>query len=115
MPIVTLEQAKTQLNIGELETDDDVLISGFINAAIGMVEQKIEKDIYEFTADIPADSVNTVDFEKLKESKQASLSTAVLLALSSLYLYRESDLDIDLTQNPAFMACLNGFIDVVVG
>jgi hypothetical protein len=113
MPIVSLDAAKNQLNV--MEGDDDLLISTFLHAAIGMVEHTIERDVYETPLDVPGEAVNFIVFSALKKSKQAALEAAIMLALSTLYTYRESELEVDLSENPAFKACLIGFSDVVVG
>jgi len=113
MPIVSLEAAKEQLNV--TESDDDLLIATFTSAAIGMVEHAIQRDLYETKAEVPVDAVNAIVFEDLKKSKQAALQAAIMLTLSTLYTYRESELDVDLSENPAFKACLSGFSEVVVG
>jgi len=113
MPIVALEIAKEQLNV--TENDDDLLIQTFISAAIGMVEHATERDLYETQAEVPVDAVNIIVFSDLKQSKQAAIQAAIMLALSTLYTYRESDLDVDLSENPAFNACLSGFSPVVIG
>jgi hypothetical protein len=39
----------------------------------------------------------------------------VKLVLATLYLHRESALEIDLSDNPAFKACLSGFTGVYLG
>ena len=113
MPIVSLEAAKNQLNV--TEHDDDTLIETFISAAIGMVEHAIQRDLYKTHAEAPNDAVNIIIFADLKQSKQAAIQSAIMLAISTLYVYRESDLDVDLSVNPAFNACLSGFTEVVVG
>jgi hypothetical protein len=113
MPIISLEAAKHQLNM--MEGDDDVLISTLLQAAMGMVEHAIGRDVYQILADVPNDAVNFIVFSALKKSKQAVLQAAIMLALSTLYTYRESSLEVDLSENPAFKACLSGFSDVVVG
>jgi hypothetical protein len=115
MSLVTLEQAKLQLNIDDSDTLDDALVASLIPVAIGMVEQEIEKEIYDLSNQVPESAINYIVVETLKDTKKAALEMAVKLVLSSLYLYRESELDIDLKKNPAFMGCISGFIDVVVG
>lgn len=113
MPIVTLQDAKLQLNI--TDDDEDILIEPMIDAAIGMVEHALQRDIYEKTADIPVDSTTAIDFQQLKNSKKAVIEMAIKLALSTLYTYRESDIEINLSENPAFKACLSGFGGVYLG
>lgn len=113
MPIVSLEAAKSQLNV--TENDDDLLIITFLNAAIGMVEHEIQLDIYEKNEEVPTNAVDFIVYSSLKKSKKAALEAAVMLALTTLYTYRESELDVDLSQNPAFKACLLGFNNVVIG
>jgi len=113
MPIVTLEDAKLQLNI--TDDEDDLIIDPMIGAAIGMVEHALQHDIYEKTADIPVDSTNVIDFEQLKDSKKAAIEMAIKLAVSTLYLHRESSVEVNLIENPAFNACLAGFTGVYLG
>ncbi|NQY64016.1 MAG: hypothetical protein HRT38_09850, partial [Alteromonadaceae bacterium] len=48
-------------------------------------------------------------------SKKSALEMAIKLVLSTLYLHRESTTDINLSENPAFKACLAGFTEVYVG
>ena len=113
MAIVTLHAAKEQLNV--TEGVDDLIIMTYINAAIGIVEHMIERDLYETQAEVPSDDTNSIVYESLKQSKQSALQAAIMLALSTLYTYRESELDVDLSENPAFKSCLAGFTTVVVG
>lgn len=113
MPIVTLEDTKLQLNI--IDNDEDIVVNNMLDAAIGMVEHLLQRDIYETAAAVPEATVNAIVFDELKQSKQAALSMAVKLVVSTLYIYREADLDVVLTENPALQACLSGFNCVVVG
>jgi hypothetical protein len=113
MPIVTLPDAKLQLNI--TDDDEDILIDPMIDAAIGMVEHILQRDIYQMANEVPEGTANAIIFDELKKTKQAALSMAVNLVISTLYIYREADLDAVLTENPALTACLSGFNCVVVG
>ncbi len=113
MPIVSLSAAKGQLNI--TEGDDDIIIMTFINAAIGIVEHALERNLYEQEDEVPSDDASAIVYSTLKESKKSAIQAAIMLALSTLYTYRESELDVDLKKNPAFKACLSGFNTVVVG
>jgi hypothetical protein len=86
-----------------------------ISAAIGMVEHMLERDIYEKADEVPESTTNAIIFNELKATKQSALTMAIKLVISTLYIYREADLDVVLTKNPALKACLSGFNSVVVG
>ena len=111
--LLSLDEAKAQLN--EVGTEDDAYISSLIEAASGLVEQHIGKDIYLTAAEVPEGASPVVVMEALKSTRQAALKAAISLALASLFMNRESDTDVDLKSNPAFTACLAGFKDVIVG
>ena len=113
MSIVSLDAAKLQL--GLTGDGDNTLVTGFISAAHGIVEQELQRELYLTRAEIPENDTNAIAFDELKESKQSALEMAIKLALSTLYLYRESTTDIKLSNNPAFVACLVGFTEVYVG
>jgi len=113
MALITLAEAKQQLNI--TDTNDDAIITELIDVAQGIIEQEIQRDIYDLRAQVPITDLNALAVDELRPSKQAALQMAVKLVLSSLFLYRESELDVNLSANPAFKACLSGFSSVYVG
>ena len=113
MAIITIEEAKQQLNL--TDNEDDIIVYELIDVAQGVVEQELQCDIYITRAQVPAADNNAIVFDELRQSKQAALKMAVKLVLSTLYLYRESSLDVNLSANPAFKACLAGFSTVLVG
>lgn len=113
MNIVSVPEALDHLGI--TCSNESMLIEGFISAAQGIVEQEIERDIYQSVEDVPEGNTNVIIFNELTPSKQAALQVATKLLLSSLYLYRESTTDLKLSENPAFKACISGFSGVYVG
>jgi hypothetical protein len=117
MPIVTFEEAVLQLNIIDEDQvlEESTIIESMISAAIGMVEHMLQRDIYEEVAEVPESTTNAIVFNELKATKQSALKMAIMLVISTLYIYREADLDTVLTENPALTACLSGFNSVVVG
>jgi hypothetical protein len=117
MPIVTLEAAFSQLNIIDNEQilEETAIVEPMISAAIGMVEHMLQRDIYEEASEVPENTTNAIIFNELKATKQSALTMAIKLVISTLYIYREADLDVVLTENPALTACLSGFDSVVIG
>ena len=113
MSIVTLDAAKLQL--GLTGDGDNILVMGLILAAHGIVEQALERDIYLTRAEVPESDINAIAIDELRKSKKSALEMAIKLVLSSLYLYRESSTEFNLSENPAFKACLAGFTEVYVG
>ena len=113
MSIVSLNEAKLQL--GLTGDGDNALVTGLILAAQGIVEQALERDLYLTRAEIPESDINAIALDELRGSKKSALEMAIKLVLSTLYLHRESTTDINLSENPAFKACLAGFTEVYVG
>jgi hypothetical protein len=111
--IISVDEAKEQLGVEH--DNDDMLIEGFVLAALGIVEHELQRDIYLTKSDIPESDINAISFYDLKETKKSVLKIAVKLVLATLYLHRESALEIDLSDNPAFKACLSGFTGVYLG
>ena len=113
MSIVSLDAAKLQL--GLTGDEDNLLVTGLISAAHGIVEQALERDIYLTRPEVPENDTNAIVVDELKKSKQSALAMAIKLVLSTLYLHRESTTELNLSENPAFKACLAGFTEVYVG
>lgn len=116
MPILTLDAAKEQLNIIDVtDTDEDQYISSLIPVSIGIVEGDLQRCVYEYLAEVPEDALNVLVLEGMKETKKEALVMAVKLVLSTMYAFRESDIKEKLNKNPAYVACIGLFDEVVVG
>ena len=113
MSIVSLDEAKLQLGLSG--DGDNMLVASLISAAHGIVEQALERDIYLTRPEVPENDTNAIVVDELKKSKQSALAMAIKLVLSTLYLHRESTTELNLSENPAFKACLVGFTEVYVG
>lgn len=101
--LITLEEVKKYLKIGEEYTEEDDLIRAFIQAAIVNVEHYIERPISE---------LSTVGIKKKEEIEEgenpyeitpvlpANVKLAVFLLVSDWYEYRNDSMTISLTRFP---------------